>query len=154
MKKEKRRSALLSLRSWKRKYLQCKIKYQIISQSSRIFLNLRLKEARSLHESGESQKAVAKLTRAIALEPRNPDLFKLRAEAYFSLSEYHSSIINFQKVISLQPSAEGEVIERLACVHYEYGAWLYDNGQYARALEMFEKTSEYQPDNKEPVMRR
>ena len=113
-----------------------------------------MKEARDLHESGDFQKAVTKLTRAIALEPRNPDLFKLRAEAYFSLSEYHPAIINFQKVISLQPSVEGEVIERLACVHYEYGAWLYDNGQYARALEMFEKTSEYQPHNKEPVMRR
>ena len=107
-----------------------------------------------MHESGESRKAVAKLTRAIALEPRNPDLFKLRAEAYFSLKEYYSSIINFRKVIALQPSVEKEITERLACVHYEYGTWLYDNGQYAQALEMFEKTSEYQPENKEPVMRR
>ena len=105
-----------------------------------------------MHESGDFQKAVAKLTRAIALEPRNPDLFKLRAEAYFSLKEYYSSIINFQKVIALQPSIEEEITERLACVHYEYGMWLYDNGQYAQALEMFEKTSEYQLDNKEPIM--
>ena len=107
-----------------------------------------------MHESGDSQKAVAKLTRAIALQPRNPDLFKLRAEVHFSLREYYSSIINFQKVIALQPSIEREIIERLACVYYEYGTWLYDSGQFAQALEMFEKTSEYQPDNKEPIMRR
>ena len=113
-----------------------------------------MREARRLHESGDSQKAVAKLTRAIALEPRNPELFQLRAEAYFSLKDYYSSIINFQKVISLEPDTEDEIVERLACVHYEYGTWLYDSGQFAQALEMFEKTSEYQPENKEPIMRR
>ena len=94
------------------------------------------------------------MTRAIALQPKNSDLFELRAEAHFSLKEYHSSIINFQKVISLKPSVEAEITERLACVHHEYGTWLYDSGKYSQALEMFEKTSEYQPDNKEPVMRR
>ena len=113
-----------------------------------------MKEACSLHESGDSQRAVAKLTRAIALQPRNPELFKLRAEAYFSLKEYHSSIINFQKVVALKPSIEAEITERLACVHFEYGTWLYDTGKFAQALEKFEKTSEYQPENKEPMMRR
>ena len=114
----------------------------------------RLKEAFSLHESGDHQRAVVRLTRAIALQPTNPDLFKLRAEAYFSLKEYHSSIINFQKVIALTPSSEEEITERLACVHFEYGAWLYNSGKFSQALEMFEKTSDYQPENKEPVMRR
>ena len=116
--------------------------------------DVRLKEACSLHESGDSQQAVAKLTRAIALQPRNPDLFRLRAEAYFSLKDYHSSIINFQKVVALKPSMEVELTKRLACVHFEYGVWLYDCGKFAQALEMFEKTSEYQPENREPVMRR
>ena len=119
-----------------------------------VFHCVRLKEAHSLHESGDSQRAVAKLTRAIALQPRNPDLFRLRAEAYFSLKEYHSSIINFQKVVALKPSVEVEITERLACVHFDYGAWLYNCGKFAQALEMFEKTSEYQPENREPVMRR
>ena len=113
-----------------------------------------MNEAHTLHGSGDDKRAVARLTRAIALQPRNPDLFQLRAEAFFSLKEYHSSIINFQKVIALKPSVEDEITERLACVHFEYGAWLYDNGKFTQALEMFEKTSEYQPENKEPVMRR
>ena len=107
-----------------------------------------------MYEAGDHRRAVAKLTRAIALQPRNPDLFELRAEVHYSLKEYHFSIINFQKVISLKPSVEREITERLACVHHEYGTWLYDGGKFSLALEMFERTSEYQPDNKEPVMRR
>ena len=55
---------------------------------------------------------MAKLTRAIALEPRRPELFKNRAEAHLTLRNFHSAIINFKKALSLQPSEQQELTDR------------------------------------------
>ena len=73
---------------------------------------LRLREALQYHQEGDAGRAVAKLTRAIALDPRRPELFKQRAEAQLALQNFHSAIINFKKALSLQPSEELELTER------------------------------------------
>ena len=73
---------------------------------------LRLREALRYHQEGDAGRAVAKLTRAIALDPRRPELFKQRAEAQLTLQNFHSAIINFKKALSLQPSEELELTER------------------------------------------
>lgn len=73
---------------------------------------LRLREALQFHQEGDAGRAVAKLTRAIALDPRRPELFKQRAEAQLTLKNFHSAIINFKKALSLQPSEQLELTER------------------------------------------
>ena len=72
----------------------------------------RLQEALQLHQEGDASRAVAKLTRAIALDPRHPELFKQRAEAHLTLRNFHSAIINFKKAFLLQPSEHLELTER------------------------------------------
>lgn len=118
------------------------------------FVILRLNEAMILCKRGDPGLAVTKLTRAIALQPQNPDLFKLRAEAYVLLRNYEPAIVNFQKVVALKSDEDGLITERLGIVHCEYGEALYADEKYCQALKIFEKAMEYRPDDKNVVMRR
>ena len=98
--------------------------------------------------------AVAKLNRAIALQPDNPELFKQRAEAHFELCNYHAAILNFNKVIALKETEREAIHERLALVHYQYGVSLAASKNHSDAIEIFEKASFYDPSNKEIISRR
>ena len=105
-------------------------------------------------ERGDPGLAVTKLTRAIALQPQSPDLFKLRAEAYVLLRNYEPAVVNFQKVVALKSDEDGLVTERLGIVYCEYGEALYADEKHSQALKIFEKALEYRPDDKNVVMRR
>ena len=107
-----------------------------------------------LHQGGDLKRAVAKLTRAIVLDPRNAELFKQRAEALVSLGDYHMAIANFRKVLSLNPGEEEEMSGRLATVYHLHGQALVEQQQHDQALEMFRMASEYCPKEKMYTMRR
>ena len=94
------------------------------------------------------------MTRAIALQPNNPDLFKIRAEANVSLSNYHAAIINFKKVIRLRKDEEATINKRLAVVYYNYGMTLLAEKNYAEAVDFLEFAAYYDPGNKEVVFKR
>ena len=113
----------------------------------------RLKEAGSLCDSGEPSKAIARLTRAIALQNQNPDLFEKRAEAYVLVKNFELAIANFQKVLALRVEDPG-IVERLGVVHCRYGEALYSEGRYSQALMIYEQAAQYRPEDKEVVMKR
>lgn len=115
---------------------------------------IRLQDAASLCDRGEISRAVSKLTRAIALQPRNPKLFKQRAEAYVLLKDYHAAILNFQKVLALCTSEQEYIHERLADVSFSYGEVLFSEEKYTQALYNFEKVCEYRSEDRDSIMKR
>ena len=117
-------------------------------------LSCRLEQAQREHQEGNLTRCIAILSRAITLQPRNPELFKRRAEAYVSQQHYHSAIINFKKTISLSPSEETILTPRMATIHYLHGQSLYQEGKFEEALEAFSKSSEFCPEEREYTMRR
>jgi len=117
-------------------------------------LSCRLEQAQREHQEGNLTCCLAILSRAITLQPRNPELFKRRAEAYVSQQDYHSAIINFKKTISLSPSEETILTPRMATIHYLHGQSLYQEGRFEEALEVFSKSSEFCPEEREYTMRR
>ena len=114
----------------------------------------RFQEVLQLHREGDPKAAVAKLNRAICLDPRNPELFRQRAVLHEALQDYHSVIINLKKVLSLCPSEHAELTLRLAAMFHLYGQTLMAEGKYEEALEMFQAAIGYQPGEKEYTLKR
>ena len=114
---------------------------------------LRLQEAAGLLTSNP-QGAITKLTRAIALQPHNAELFRQRAEAYEALHDHHSAILNFRKALILGPPNKDALAVRMAEVYCTYGERLCEEQQHVLALEMFMKALEHQPHNREYALKR
>ena len=114
---------------------------------------LRLQEVSELLKSNP-RGAVIKLTRAIALQPKNAELFRQRAEAYEALFDYHPAILNFRKALLLGPLNKEALTFRLAEVYCAYGERLCEGKQHLQALEMFKMALEYQPHNREYALKR
>ncbi len=104
-------------------------------------------------ENNEYSKAVNKLSRAIALQPLNSDLFERRAEVYVTLRNYDLAIANLQKILSLKEDNEA-VFKRLGQVHCLHGEALYDEGRYGQALEVYEQAAQYRHGDKSIIMKR
>lgn len=115
---------------------------------------LRLKEALALTEEGKPELAVAKLTRAIVVDPDNPDLFRHRAEACILIPDYHTAIINFEKVIALNPNEKEAISARLGAVYYQHGLALAANKEHEEAVEAFKEAYARDQDNKDLIMKR
>lgn len=103
---------------------------------------------------GSHDLAVAKLTRAIVLQPQNPVLFSRRAAAYASLGNHHAAILNLRKALSLNPSDSPTLTAQLAIAYYQHGQVLEADGWHDRASVMYQRASECDPGAKEYVMRR
>ncbi len=94
------------------------------------------------------------MTRAIVLQPKNPELFKVRAEAYLKCSNYHAAIINFNRVVALNPSEYDVISERLGAAYHLHGLALMAENNHEEALEALENASDYNPQNKETSTKR
>lgn len=104
--------------------------------------------------AGRSDRAVARLSRAISLRQNDPDLFKERGEASAVIRDYHAAIINFRKVIALRESEREAMSRRLSDVCYQYGVELAAESNYIEAADMFLSAASYDPGNKDAVTRR
>lgn len=111
-------------------------------------------EAKELCDEGQAGAAVRKLSRAIALEPNNPELFRHRAEALTLAGDYRTAAANFNKVISMREEAKAAMHKRLSVVYHKYGMVLVSQKKHEKAAEMFENATGYDSDNKEAVTRR
>lgn len=107
-----------------------------------------------MSSKGSHDSAVAKLTRAITLQPQNPTLFSRRAAAYTSLGNHHAAILNLRKALSLSPSDGPSLTGQLATAYYQHGLALEADREHDCAAVMYQKASESDPGAKEYVMRR
>lgn len=48
------------------------------------------------------EKAIADFTKAIELNPDNPILYQYRADAYFSLNQFHNALTDYEKVLTFE----------------------------------------------------
>ena len=116
--------------------------------------NYRKAEAKALNARGLPKRAVARLSRAIVLEPNDPELFNLRGEASVLAREYHSAIANFKKVIALRKTDHETVNKRLSTVYYQHGMDLVAKERHEEAIESFWNCEKHDATNKEAVARR
>lgn len=113
-----------------------------------------LAEAKALCDEGKPELAVRRLTRAIALNPSDPELFRLRGEASVLARDFHTAIINFKKVITMHEDERASMCKRLSVVYYQYGMALFNENRHGEAADMFENAANYDPENKEAVTKR
>ena len=81
-----------------------------------------------------------RLSKAIILNPEDPELFRRRAEASFMQQDYHGAIINFKKAVALNEELKDSLSKRLCTVHYHYGMMLFDQDMHKEAADMFEQS--------------
>lgn len=105
-------------------------------------------------EEGDYTHCVAVLSRAMALEPHNPELFKKRADAYIQLKDYSSAIANYQKTISLAPSQATGLASCMADAYFKSGKALCEQSNLEASLEAFTKAAELLPEEQEYTLQR
>lgn len=98
--------------------------------------------------------SVAVLSRAMALEPHNPELFKKRADAYFQLEDYTAAIANYKKAISLAPSEATGLASRMADAYFKSGKVLCTQNKLEDGLEAFTRASQLNPEDQECTLQR
>ena len=103
---------------------------------------------------GDYRRCISILSRAIALDPHNPELFRTRAEAHFQLSDYPAAVANYRKTVSLSPSEAAGLAPRMADAYYKNGCGLRNRNDVTSALEAFTKASELCPNEREYIMQR
>ena len=118
-----------------------------------IIFIFRLSDVTTLKKEGKPNQAVAKLNRALFLQPDNPVIFRERAEVYIMLSDFHGAIINLKRTIMLREEDKEAVILRLGQVYYQYGVSLASENKYVNAMEMFTEAKLHDPANKKTISR-
>jgi len=91
-------------------------------------------------ERGLNKQSIAYLTKTIELNPLFLTGIYYRARAYSNLGEYEKAIIDFQKVIDLNPNFQG--------VLYEYAINLILSKDYQTAKKIITKREQNYPDSK------
>ena len=115
---------------------------------------LRITAANRALEEGDYTHCIAVLSRAMALEPHNPELFKKRADAYIQLKDYASAIANYQKTISLAPSEATGLASRMADAYFKSGKILCAQGNLEAGLEAFTMAAQLLPQEQEYTLQR
>ena len=105
-------------------------------------------------EDGDHARCISTLSRAIALEPRNAELFKRRADACVAFGDYHSAILNYKRTIILNPAEEAGLVPRMADAFFQSGKQLRAEEDFVGALEAFSKASECRPGEREYTLQR
>ena len=82
-----------------------------------------------LAQEGDNYAAAAQLEKAIALAPKNTDLYILLGRAQYDAKKNSNAIATFRKALELKP--------RLSVAHYGIGLVLASEGEDAKAAEEF-----------------
>lgn len=113
-----------------------------------------MRDAIALKNEDKPNLAVAKLSRALVLQPDNPALFRERAEAYVMLSDFYGAIINLKRVMDLRAEDREEMTLKLGQLYYQYGLSLASENQHEDALAMFVEAELHDSTNEHILTRR
>jgi lipoprotein NlpI len=89
-----------------------------------------LKQGKALSRDGKHAEALADLSEAIRLDPKNAEAHDERGNVYFFLGRFKESVADFDKAIALNPG-EGPG-------HWRRGISLYYAGDFVRGRQQFE----------------
>ncbi|XP_078406106.1 tetratricopeptide repeat protein 16-like isoform X2 [Cetorhinus maximus] len=101
---------------------------------------------------GKLEEAVISFSKAIVLNPQMKEFYLKRAEAYLCIGDFQSSIVNYRKASTLDPS-DGDILSQIAHTLYIQGQCLFEMKLYMDALLVFVQASEMQPENQHYHMR-
>ncbi|KAJ3129048.1 Tetratricopeptide repeat protein 16 [Nowakowskiella sp. JEL0407] len=90
--------------------------------------------------------AISMLSEAINRNPKEPIIWKNRAECYLSLKDTQSSLNDLLESIKLDPSDEISK-SRVSEIYQDKAQKLLSQGQYSDALEAYSTAKEYDPEN-------
>lgn len=116
--------------------------------------SFRQQEAHWLLDEGKSGEAVKRLSRALALDPRNPHLYRQRAEALVATGDLPAAIQNVKKALSIGHPEYEQLQEGLARLHTQHGDSLELQGEHSAALEAFTRAGELFPHERRYTIRR
>lgn len=60
-------------------------------------------DGRTMYQHGDFNAAIAAFNRVLQANPDHPEVYELRAEAYFQLTNYHQAVKDYQAAIRLDP---------------------------------------------------
>ncbi|XP_024118768.1 tetratricopeptide repeat protein 16 [Oryzias melastigma] len=90
----------------------------------------------------EYERAVVCFSKAVTLQPGQPQLYVSQAEALLQLCDFHSAAGLYRRASFLQP---GAFDDRLAFILYMQGQCLFDQGLFLEALQAFSCAAEVKP---------
>ena len=94
-----------------------------------------LRQATQASQRGERDRAIAKLSEAIKVNPTTPLPWYLRGREHFKAGKIAESVADFDKFVQLQPQAENQQWER--------GISYYYAGEFAKGAKQFEDYQKY-----------
>ena len=86
-----------------------------------------------------------RINRGLSLAPRNPDLYRHRAEILVLMGDLALALRNIEKALSLKHPDSTQLLERLADVHALHGGQFERLGDYASALSAYSEASKIAP---------
>jgi lipoprotein NlpI len=94
-----------------------------------------LQQAAQLSATGDSQKAVEKLTAVTEQQPKNALAWYLRGREHFRLGRIKESVADFDRAVELDPKSESRQWERGIAYYYA--------GEYQKGAKQFEDYQSY-----------
>ena len=106
-----------------------------------------MNNGKSYSDTGEFDRAVLEFTKAIALEPDNPDGYSGRGLAYVRANEYDKCFADLNTVITIVEDSSDKVFYTNPEVAYFYRGVAYTaKGDHNLAIEDFSKAIKLNPD--------
>lgn len=94
-----------------------------------------LSQAQSAYRSGDHSRALALATRAVELDPQNPQGFHFRGQLYGMQGRHRQAIADYDAVLKLSPKAV-EVYNRRGSEHFKLGHIEASIADFDRAIEL------------------
>lgn len=94
-----------------------------------------LSQARSAYRSGNHSRAISLATRAVELDPQNPQGFHFRGQLYEMQGRHRQAIADYDAVLKLDPNVV-EVYNRRGSEHFKLGHIEASIADFDRAIEL------------------
>ena len=101
-----------------------------------------LSQARSAYRSGDAARALTLATRAVELDPQNPQSFLVRGQLHEMQGRHRLAIADYDAVLKLDPSVV-EVYNRRGSEHFKLGHIEASIADFDRAIELNPRQEPY-----------